>query len=394
MTKIEKFYGTAWCKDCKQAKAFLAKHRIEYDYIDIDYDEESSEIVKKLNKGKRKVPTITFDDGSFLVEPSDAELAEKLGLIPKIEKEGYDLIIIGGGPAALTCAIYTSREGMSTLVLEKGSFGGQMGFTNKIDNYPGFPEGITGKELAEKFFLHAKRFGAELVNAIEVQNVTKLEDGFFETTTSTGFKIKSKAVVIATGTTYRSLGVPGEEILLGYKIHFCATCDGPFYKGKHILVIGGGNSAFEESMFLAKFAEKVTIIEIMDHFNASKIIQDKALSNPKIEAFTSYETKEFVVGERKTLESVVCFDRANNKEVILKPDAVFEYVGLKPNIEPVKDIVELDKNGFIKTDEHFMTSVKGLFATGDCRGGSIQQVTAATGEGTAVALHIREFLNL
>ncbi|MCG3259411.1 MAG: FAD-dependent oxidoreductase [Candidatus Heimdallarchaeota archaeon] len=391
MVKVTKFYGTAWCSDCKISKSFLNEHLIDYDYIDITDNEEAAKIVEKINDGKRKVPTIKFSDGTYLVEPTNAELAEKLGLISRPSKASYDVLIIGGGPAGLTCAIYTAREGMDTVVIEKGALGGRMNYTDRIENYPGFPEGSSGEDLALTFAKQAERFGVEMLKATLATEIEKKDQGF-AVTTSHGDTIHAKTVVIATGTEYRTLGVEGEKDLLGYRIHFCAVCDGPFFKDKKVLVIGGGNSALEESLFLARFASEVTVVEIMDELTASKVIQKEISKNPKIKTLTSYETKEFLVGEKKQLEGVRLFDRVNQKEVILKPDGVFMLVGLKPTVKIVKNLVDLDERGFIKTDEKMLTSVPGIFAAGDCRSKSTWQIASAVGEGAIVALKIRDYL--
>ena len=393
MVHITKFYGTPWCSDCKTSKSFLKEHLIHYEYIDISEDEEAALIVERINNGKRKVPTIEFSDGSYLVEPSNAELANKLKLISKPKKDLYDVAIIGSGPAGLTSAIYSAREGFDTVVIERGVLGGRMNFTEKIDNYPGFYEGIKGEDLAKNFAKHAERFGVELLKATLVVELKKDEiENFVHIKTSHGDLIKSKTVIIATGSEYRTLGVPGEDTLIGYKIHFCAVCDGPFFKDKKVLVIGGGNSALEESLFLARFASEVIVTELLDELTASKIIQDQITKEPKIKTLTSYEIKEFIVGNKKKLDGVKFYDRANDKEVILKPDGVFIFVGLKPNAQFVENVVEMDKRGFIITDKDMMTNVQGLYAIGDCRSNSTWQVASAVGEGAIVALSIRNYL--
>jgi len=391
MVKITRLFGTPWCSDCKVSKSFLTDHRIDYNYIDITEDEEAALFVESINDGKRKVPTIEFFDGTYLVEPTNAELAEKLGLVTRPTLNSYDVLIIGSGPSGLTCAIYTAREGFNTIVIEKGALGGRMNFTERIENYPGFPEGIDGIDLAVNFTKQSERFGVELLKATEATKIEKKGE-IFTVTTSHGDTIKAKTVVIATGSKYRTLGTEGEKSLLGYKIHFCAVCDGPFYKDKKILVMGGGNSALEESLFLARFASEVMVAEIMDQLTATKTIQEQVTKEPKIKTFTSYEIKEYIVGEKKKLEGVRFFDRANNKHVTLKPDGVFLLVGLKPNTEIAEGVVEMDQRGFIKTDEKMMTNIPGLFAIGDCRSQSTQQVAAAVGEGAIVVAKIRELL--
>ena len=209
-----------------------------------------------------------------LIRPSNAELAAKLGIQQQASRSYYDLVIVGGGPAALTAGIYTAREGLSTLIIERAGIGGQAGITEEIENYPGFPEPISGDELARRLRRQAERFEVEVLSAQEVTSLERDGDNW-------GVKVRSgdeyccPAVVVATGATYRRLGVPGESDLIGAGIHFCATCDGPFYKGQDLVVVGGGNSGFQEGVFLTKFAKSVTIMERSDRINASQALQDK-----------------------------------------------------------------------------------------------------------------------
>ncbi len=242
-------YGTTWCPDCKRAKQFLGDQRVHYHWVDIEQDSESMAYVEEINNGMRRVPTIVFPDGDVRVEPSNAELAEKLGLSTKAERTYYDVVIIGGGPAGLTAGIYTSREGLDTLIIEKGAPGGQAGVTQVIDNFPGFDEGISGDEFAERLTRQAKRFGVEILQAQVVTDI-RINGRYREVLTRDGSCYAGKAVLIATGARYRQLGIPGERELIGVNVHFCATCDGAFYKNKEVAVIGGGNSALEESLFL------------------------------------------------------------------------------------------------------------------------------------------------
>jgi thioredoxin reductase (NADPH) len=266
-------YGTTWCPDCKQAKQFLGDQRIHYHWADIERDPEAMAYVEQVNRGKRIIPTIVFTDGSILVEPSNAELAEKLGIRTQAERTFYDIVIIGAGPAGLTAAIYTAREGLDTLVIEKGAPGGQAGITQIIDNYPGFDEGITGEEFARRIANQARRFGAELLQAQEV-TMLRANARYREALVADGMFYAGSAVLIATGARYRRMNVPGEAELIGVNVHFCATCDGAFYQGKDVLVIGGGNSAFEEGLFLTKFASHVTIAAHGPEFTASTILQE------------------------------------------------------------------------------------------------------------------------
>jgi len=298
-------YGAPWCPDCRRSKQFLGEQRIPYLWVDIDEDEEGRNRVQALNDGKQIIPTIVFQDGSILVEPSNADLAAKLGISPKAKREFYDLIVIGGGPAGLSAALYAAREGIETLIIERSGVGGQAGTTERIDNYPGFAQGIGGAELADAMREHAERFEVEILPA---QTVTSIEaQGDYKMiSTESGDSYCGRSLLLTPGATYRRLNVPGEEDLIGAGIYFCATCDGPFYKGQELLVVGGGNSGVEEGLFLTKFATKVTILEVGERLRASQILQEKAASHPQIEVRLNTTVVEFK-GDGK-LSSVVIKD--------------------------------------------------------------------------------------
>ena len=274
MDDMIKIYSTTWCPDCKRAKKFFGEHRIPYENIDIERDPAGMAYVEQVNQGKRVIPTIVFPDGSLLVEPSDAELAAKFGLQPRAKRKFYDAIVVGGGPTGLTAALYLAREGMDVLVIEKAALGGQAGITQVLDNFPGFPEGVSGAEFADRLSRQAQRFGVELLQATEVGHITRHDRNLCVTTVS-GDEYDARAVLLATGAQYRRLDIPGEAELIGTNVHFCATCDGAFYKGKKVLVVGGGNSGFEEGLFLTKFASQVDIVEFSPQPKASAILQEK-----------------------------------------------------------------------------------------------------------------------
>ena len=385
-----KVYGAPWCPDCTRTKKFLGEQRISYEWIDVDADPEGLAIVESLQNGGRTIPTVVFDDGTFLTEPTNEDLASKLGLQIRAEKTFYDLIVVGGGPAGLTASIYAAREGLDTLVVERSALGGQAGVTERIDNYPGFPKGIKGSDLADRIIEQAQRYDVELLSAVSVRSISR--DGDYKViTTHAGDEYCSRAVLITTGSRYRHLNVTGEKDHIGSGIHFCATCDGPFYKGAdEILVIGGGNSGLEEGLFLSQFAKKIRVVEFSERLGASQLLQEKVRNHPQFEVHTNSEVVEFR-GSGK-LSEVVVRDRATGEEQTFNPAAAFVFVGLDPNTSFLKDTIELDKGGFIVTDETLQTSMPGVFSAGDVRAGSTKQLAAAIGEGVTALLMIRQKL--
>ena len=399
-------YGAYWCPDCRRAKKFLGEQFIPYKWVDIEQDKEGEMYVLQKNDGKRIIPTIVFEDDTFLVEPSNAELAKKLGLKTEAKKVYYDLIIIGGGPAGLTAAIYASREGADVLLVERSGLGGQAGITVGLDNFPGFPEGISGQEFSERVTQQARRFGVEILQAVDVERL-EMEEGYHEVYTSDGKHYHSKAILIATGASYRRLEVPGEDDYIGAGIHFCATCDGPFYKGaKEIVVIGGGNSAVEEGLHLTNFAEKVTLLVRGDRLTASQIAIDK-VNEPTSRIEVKYNTVvEAIEGQASKLKTIKYRYKDNDKAEEIHPAAAFIFIGQTPNTGFLEDYVALDKYGFALTGhdiDHgkeimgmeplpFEASVSGIFVAGDARHGSTKQVASAVGEGAAASISIREFL--
>ena len=261
--------------------------------------------------------------------------------------------------------------------------------TELLDNFPGFPEGVSGAEFADRLRAQAERFGVELLQANEVTGI-RVDGRFKCVTTGDGEDYRAGAVLLAVGSTYRRLGIPGEEDFIGAGVHFCATCDGAFYRGKDVLVVGGGNSAGEESIFLTRFADSVTIVTRDDALTASKVVQQKVEENPKIRVVTGTSPAAFRGDSR--LRSVVLRDVASDETREVDPDGVFVFIGLTPNSQLVADLVELDDFGFVQTDIGLQTSVPGVFAAGDVRAGSTKQAASAAGEGAAVALSIRRHL--
>ena len=394
MDDLIKVYGAGWCPDCRRAKRFLGDQRIPFEWHDIEVDPDGVRTVQERNDGNDIIPTIIFPDGSHLSEPSNEELAEKIGLERTAMMHVYDLIIIGGGPAGLTTSIYAARENLQTLVIDSKGLGGQAGVTERLDNYPGFPEGIGGAELADRIVLQAQRYGVEMLQAVSVKSITS--DGEeIDVETATGDHYHSRAALIATGSTYRMTGAPGEGDLIGAGIHFCATCDGPFYRGANqLVVLGGGNSGLEEGLFLTQFVDKVTIVQRGDRLTATKLLQDKVMLTPRMEVLLNREVVEFRPKDDGSgkLGAVVLEDRESGATEELHPAGAFVFIGLDPNTGFVKGSVDLDDRGLIVTDMGLQTSMPGVFAAGDVRSGSTKQLASAVGEGAAAAIGIRRYL--
>ncbi len=379
--------GASWCPDCRRSKSFLSSHRIPFTWVDLDAHPERTAQVEELNGGKRIIPTILFADGSFLAEPSNDELADKMGLSRDAQHSMYDLVIIGGGPTGLTTAIYAARENQSVLVVEKSAPGGQAGVTEKFDNYPGFPDGVSGAELADRITRQAERYGVEILQAVAVTDIAS-ENGRVSVTLSTGATIEATAALIATGSTYRRTNAEGEADLIGAGIHFCATCDGPFYRGaSDLAVIGGGNSGLEEGLFLTQFVDHVTVVQALDRLTGSQLLQDKVLAHPKMSVLLSTSVERFNADASGKLTSLTL--RQGDTLVEHATAGAFVFIGLDPNTDFLKGALATDERGFLATDHMFQTSLPGVFAAGDVRSGSTKQIAAAVGEGAAAAIQIR-----
>lgn len=302
----------------------------------------------------------------------------------------YNLIIIGAGPTGLAAAIYAAREGLSTLVVDKAIAGGLAAITDRIDNYPGFEDGIGGIELADRLQKQAKRFGAELRTFTEVTGLERT-DAVLTLTTAQG-ELRAEAVLVATGSTYRVLGVPGEAEQIGRHVHFCATCDGPLYKGRDLVVVGGGNSAVQETLFLTRFARKLTLLVRGPELKASAVLVDQLsqLENVEIVLNTPVDRIESKEGR---LTGVVGTSAVTGTTTNYPCAGVFVFIGLLPNTEFFGHLIDHDERNFLKTDEHFRTNVPGVFVAGDVRSGSTWQIAAAVGEGVSAALAVREYLD-
>jgi thioredoxin reductase (NADPH) len=386
--------GANWCPDCRRAKAFLAEQRVAYDWIDLEEHPEATEIVERINAGSRIIPTILFPDGSHLTEPGNDELAEKLGLVRSAKSLTYDVIIVGGGPTGLTAAIYAARENQSVLIIEKSAPGGQAGVTERLDNYPGFPDGVAGHELADRMRRQAERYGVEILEAVAATDVKSVDDDWVEVTTATNETYRARAVLVATGSLYRRTEAEGEADLIGAGIHFCATCDGPFYRGAaEVLVIGGGNSGLEEGLFLTQFADHVTVVEYSEQLAGSRLLQDKVRAHAKMSVITSTKVVAFHSGADGKLESVELENRITGERQRHAASGAFVFIGLDPNTQFLHGQLTLDERGFIVSDEQFRTNQPGVFVAGDVRRGSTKQLASAVGEGAAASIQIRYHLD-
>jgi len=307
----------------------------------------------------------------------------------------YDVIIIGGGPAGLTAGLYTARSKMKTLLLEKMVFGGQAAIATTIENYPGFPKGIEGIDLMNRTREQAEKYGLEIKSGEVVKVSLSSEDErsgspLEKKIVKTSEEYKAIALIMATGTKPRKLVVPGEERLIGRGVSYCATCDGPLFKNRKVVVVGGGDTAVEEALFLSRFAEKTTLIHRRDELRATKIIQERAISNPKMEFVWKSIVTE-VLGEAE-VKGVKVRNLETGKDLILDAKGIFVCIGTVPNTRFLRDIVEMDDKGFIITDENMETSVKGIYACGDVRKKLLRQVVTACGEGATAGFAAGQYV--
>lgn len=307
-----------------------------------------------------------------------------------MSSEIRDVVMIGAGPSALSAAVYTTREDIDTVLYEKAVIGGLAAITDQVDNYPGFPDGIAGLTLAGQLEKQAERFGAN----IEFGDVTALrDDGDYKTVVVDGAEVKAKTVLIATGSDYNKLGIPGEAEYYGRGVHYCATCDGAFYRDKRLVVVGGGNSAVQEAIFLTRFTSHIDLL-VRSTIKASEVLihdLQTYVDDGRITVYLHTSPNEIIATDSKVTSVAATKD---GTPVSIETDGVFVFVGLKPNTQFLKGSgVELDEQGLVKTDIHLATSLPGVFASGDVRSGATMQIASAVGEGATAALSIREYLD-
>lgn len=380
-------YGANWCPDTQRIKHWLGERDINYEWKNVDDSEAVLEEMRQKTDGNNLIPVLETD-GKAYVNPDEQKLETVFKSQDNDNVKYHDVITIGAGPTALAAAIYTTREDIDTVLLEKGVVGGLAAITDMIDNYPGFDEGVEGMELAGTLQKQAERFGAK----IELAEVLSINDeGQYKKIKTSSGEYAAKAILIATGSDYKRLGVPGENEFYGRGVHFCATCDGAFYRDKRLVVVGGGNSAAQEGMFLTKFASHIDMLVRGEHLKASEVLQKKIDTTDKITIHFNTTTDK-IIGD-KFVNKVVGTDKKSGKEVEFETDGVFVFIGLNPNTAFLRDSdIDLDEAGFIKTDKTLQTSMPGVFSAGDVRSGATQQIASAVGEGATAALMIREYL--
>ena len=305
------------------------------------------------------------------------------------DKQAYDVVIIGAGPAGLCAAMYAGRGLLKSITIERGAPGGELLNTDLIEDYPGF-ESIKGWELAQKMAEHAKKFGAEIVTDT-VDRIRKSADGWFDVETARGETYRSQAVILTAGGTPVKLGVPGEKEYAGRGVSYCAVCDGAFFKGEHLAVVGGGDAAVEEADYLTRYASKVTLIHRRDEFRASKLLQERAFENPKISVIRNTVVPE-IAGNAKGVTHAVLEDNTTGRRSDLAVGGVFIFAGFKPNTQLVEGHVDHDAGGYLITDNKMMTSMAGLFAAGDVRSQVTRQITTAVGDATTAAIAVEKYL--
>lgn len=403
--------GTLWSSASHTVRDFLGRHLIPYQWLDVEKDPQVCALVEEHNQGVLKIPTLFFPDGEVLVEPTLRDLADKLGLKTHASLPFYDLIIIGSGPAGLSAAVYASSEGLSCLVIERGSPGGQAGSSPRIDNYLGFPNGISGSELAKRAMTQARRLGAEILAAQEACKIT-LRDTYRIVGLTDGTEISCRAVLLATGASFHMLKMPGASGLTQAGVYYgAAYTEARSYKDQDVFVVGGANSAAQGALYLSRFASKVILIARGEELTCARYLIDQLHQNERIEILLNTDLVE-LRGDGK-LEEIVVKDNRSGEVKTMKGAAMFVYIGVRPQSEFVAGVVLMDEKGYVYTGPDLLVSgqrpedwllerdpylleasVPGIFAAGDVRYGTNHRVSTAVSEGGLAVAMIRQYLNV
>jgi thioredoxin reductase (NADPH) len=403
--------GTLWSASCHDVKDFLSRNRIPYKWLDIEQDEEARLLVDSVSQSEHLLPVVFFPDGSWLVQPDNLALAEKVGMRTQATQPFYDLIIVGAGPAGLGAAVYGASEGLHTALIERHATGGQAGTSSRIENYLGFPKGLSGADLAKRATDQALRFGAEILTAQEVVKVS-VNDPYRTVTLRDGSELGCKALIIATGVSVRRLDVPGLEEMTGAGIYYgAAISEAAYYRGQHVLVVGGANSAGQAAMFFSRYASQVTMIVRSSALKRgmSQYLVDQIQSTANIRVWLNSEVAQ-VHGENR-LESVTVLNKQSHDTCQLQAAAMFVFIGAVPHTDMVSEVVECNRAGFVITGPDLIangqrpknwllrrdpflleTSVPGIFAAGDVRQGSVHRVASAVGEGAIAVNLVHQYL--
>ncbi len=401
--------GTQWSQPCHEAKEFFARYQVPYQFLDLEKDAKAKLLVEGALNGVVKIPTVFFPDGSFLVEPTTRQLAEKIGLQTRPAREVYDLAIVGSGPAGLAAAVYASSEGLKTIVIEREAPGGQAGSSPKIENYLGFPSGLSGLDLTRRALTQAQRFGTEILATQEVKAL-RVQDPYRIIELSDGTEIISKAVLITTGASFRLLDLPNATELLGKGVYYgAAYTEAMFFQGQDVFVIGGANSAAQNALFLARHCRKVTVL-VRSELSTSQYLTDALYATPNVEVRLGVDL--LALHGTDKLEAVTICDVKTRQEETLQGAALFVFIGQRPRSEFAAGLLRLSPKGNLITgqglkDEHgklpsewklarepmlLETNVPGVFAAGDVRWGARNRVAAAVGEGSTAISMVHEYL--
>lgn len=403
--------GARWSRQCFEARDFLSRNQVPYQWIDIDQDAPTRELVTNLTGGVTRLPVVFFADGSTLIEPTNLELAAKVGLRTEAQQKFYDVVVVGGGPAGLANAVYGASEGLRMLVVEQDAPGGQAGTSSRIENYLGFPSGVSGADLAQRATIQARRFGAEILTAREVKAIRR-EDPYRIVEFAAGGQVSCYAVLLASGMAVRMLEVPGIEPFIGAGVYYgAAATEAATYRGEDICIVGGANSAGQGALFFSRYARKVTMVVRAGGLedSMSQYLIERIAITPNIEVLTRRQITA-VCGTAR-LEQTILRHVETGEEQPLNTAALFIFIGSAPRSDMVSGLVTCDEKGFILTGPDlpreggktkgwtldrdpylFETSVPGIFAAGDVRSGANRRVAAAVGEGSAAIYSIHRYL--
>jgi len=403
--------GVQWSANCHTVKDFLSRNQVPYQWQDIEKDVQARQMVEAVNKGEFHLPVIFFPDGSVLVQPSLQFLAEKIGMQTRPSQPFYDFAIIGAGPAGLAAAVYAASEGLHTILVEREAAGGQAGTSSRIENYLGFPNGLTGADLSRRAVAQARRFGVELITTEEAIGI-RIEEAYRFVRLSSGKEISCHALLIATGVTVRRLEAPGIDALTGAGVYYgAALTEANAYKGQDIFIVGGANSAGQAAVYFSRFARTVTILVRGDSIGSgmSNYLVDQIDATPNIHVMANVEVAEATGSQG--LETVLVKNRETGELRSFPVGAMFIFIGAVPHTDLVKDLVKTDSAGFILTGpdlnrdgrgletwplkrEPYLleTSVPGVFAAGDVRHGSVKRIASAVGEGSISVALVHQYL--